>query len=103
MSKLHIICPVINCLHYTQRMVSSIKTEQPFKLTIIDNQSSDGTDRWCEGQGIDCIRNGMGVFTLQMMLGHSTLDMTRRYAGLITEDLIREHEKASPVDNLKLK
>ncbi len=57
MSKLHIICPVINCLHYTQRMVSSIKTEQPFKLTIIDNQSSDGTDRWCEGQDIDCIRN----------------------------------------------
>ena len=50
------------------------------------------------------LRNGMGVFTLQLMLGHSTLAMTRRYvSSLGAEDLLREHKKASPVDNLNLK
>lgn len=49
---------------------------------------------------IACLRNGMGEFTLQIMLGHSTLAMTRRYvSSLGQEDMIEAHKKASPVDN----
>lgn len=49
---------------------------------------------------ISCLRNGMGEFTLQIMLGHSTLQMTRRYvSSLSQEDMIEAHKKASPVDN----
>lgn len=49
------------------------------------------------------LRNGGDLFTLQMMLGHSNLETTRRYASSLgAEDVIRVHIKASPVDNLKL-
>ena len=53
---------------------------------------------------INYLRNGGGEFTLQIMLGHSTLTMTRRYvSSLGAEDMIRVHRVASPVDNMKLK
>ena len=48
------------------------------------------------------LRNGGDLFTLQMMLGHSNLETTRRYtSSLGAEDMIRVHAKASPVDNMK--
>ncbi|MEA2086224.1 MAG: tyrosine-type recombinase/integrase [Chloroflexota bacterium] len=53
---------------------------------------------------ISYLRNGGGEFTLQIMLGHTTLQMTRRYvSSLGEEDMINAHKLASPVDNLKLK
>ena len=52
---------------------------------------------------INCLRNGMGEFQLQMMLGHSTLQMTRRYvSSLNADDVIEAHRKASPVDNMRV-
>lgn len=53
---------------------------------------------------ISCLRNGMNVFTLQEMLGHASLEMTRRYTKTLgAEDVIEAHKTASPVDMLKLK
>jgi len=53
---------------------------------------------------INYLRNGGDQFTLQIMLGHASLDMTRKYVSTLgTEDMIRVHRKASPVDNLGLK
>jgi len=53
---------------------------------------------------INYLRNGGSEFTLQIMLGHTSLDMTRRYVlALGAEDMARVHEKASPVDNLGIK
>jgi len=53
---------------------------------------------------ITFLRNGGGEFMLQYMLGHATLSMTRRYVSeLGQDDMIRAHQKASPVDNLSLK
>jgi len=46
------------------------------------------------------IRAGMDVFQLQILLGHSSLEMTRRYVSLVDEDLIRTHQAHGPVDNL---
>lgn len=41
------------------------------------------------------LRRGGSVFHLQKCLGHSTLEMSRRYANLLTEDLSAIHEKIS--------
>lgn len=52
---------------------------------------------------INYLRNGGSEFTLQIMLGHSTLQMTRKYvSSLGQEDMIKAHRQASPVDNMRL-
>ncbi len=40
----------------------------------------------------------MGMFTLQKILGHSTLAMTRRYVKLFSEDIKEDYDKFSPLD-----
>jgi len=44
---------------------------------------------------ITYLRRGGSVFHLQKVLGHSSLEMTRRYANLMTEDLQAVHERVS--------
>ena len=44
---------------------------------------------------VNYLRRGGSVFHLQKVLGHSTLEMTRRYANLMTEDLQAVHELVS--------
>lgn len=50
---------------------------------------------------INYLRNGGDVFTLQNMLGHASLEMTRRYVSALgADDMIEVHKRASPVDNM---
>ncbi len=44
---------------------------------------------------VNYLRRGGSVFHLQKVLGHSSLEMTRRYANLVTEDLQKVHEQVS--------
>ena len=48
---------------------------------------------------ISFLRNGANPFELQIALGHSTLEMTRRYTqALGFDDVFKRHMMASPVD-----
>lgn len=51
---------------------------------------------------VTALRNGMNIYVLQEILGHSTLDMVKRYLALAQTDLDDAHKKASPVENWKL-
>ena len=46
---------------------------------------------------IDC---GGDAFTLQRILGHSTLEMTRQYCNLYNIDLSRDYDLHSPLQKL---
>ena len=52
------------------------------------------------GFAVEFLRNGGDVFTLQQILGHSSLEMTRRYVNFLDEDLKSAHLRFSPGDRL---
>jgi len=47
--------------------------------------------------------NGGDVFTLQQILGHSTLEMVRHYVNLAANHVAIQHQKFSPLDRLNLR
>lgn len=48
------------------------------------------------------LRNGGDALSLQRLLGHSSLDMVKKYVQLASEDLAAIHKRASPVSNWNL-
>ncbi|PKN87792.1 MAG: hypothetical protein CVU46_03165 [Chloroflexi bacterium HGW-Chloroflexi-8] len=51
---------------------------------------------------INYLRAGGDIFTLQMILGHESLDMVRHYSRIAQSDVKRAHRRASPVEYLRL-
>ncbi len=50
---------------------------------------------------INCLRNGMDVFSLQNLMGHADLQILRVYLKQDLGDLKNAHDNSSPVDHLK--
>jgi site-specific recombinase XerD len=46
--------------------------------------------------------NGGDVFTLQQILGHSTLEMVRHYVNLASNHVAMQHQRFSPLDRLNV-
>lgn len=47
--------------------------------------------------------NGGDLFSLQIILGHTSLEMVRKYAHLASAYLIKSHKNFSPLDNINYK
>ncbi len=46
--------------------------------------------------------NGGDVFSLQQILGHSTLEMVKHYVNLASSHVVIQHQRYSPLDRLSL-
>ncbi len=53
------------------------------------------------GYALNHVREGGDVFSLQRILGHSDLSVTKRYVGLTQDDLKLVHKKTSILSRLK--
>ena len=83
------------------------------KLTT--NALRHAFSRYCGSRGVDrtnihglrhnfakgWVQNNGNMFALQKILGHSSLDMTRKYVKLFSEDIKEDFDKFSPLDTIK--
>lgn len=49
------------------------------------------------------VQSNGNMYQLQTIMGHSSLDMTRKYVRLFAEDIKEDFDKFSPLDNIKRK
>jgi len=55
------------------------------------------------GFAVNMLRNGADLLTVSRLLGHESLEVTKRYLALVEDDLSRVHKATSPADRLKLR
>ncbi len=48
------------------------------------------------------LMQGGDIFSLQKILGHSSLEVVKIYVNLVYDDILKQHRKFSPVDNMVL-
>lgn len=49
---------------------------------------------------LTCLRTGMDIYSLQKLMGHTDLQVLRRYLKQTDQDILEAHPRASPVDNI---
>ncbi len=49
------------------------------------------------------LMNGGDIFSLKEILGHSSLEVVKIYVNLASNDILQQHRKFSPVDNMILR
>lgn len=73
-------------------------TERFFRIRGVDKTSIHGLRHTF---AVGWVRNNGNMFALQKILGHSCLDMTRKYVKLFAEDIKVDFELYNPLDTIK--
>jgi integrase/recombinase XerD len=88
---------------YTQRVITSAAVRMNFKKYGKIAEIANTPVRphvFRHTFALFFLRNGGNPFVLQRIMGHSTLDMTKKYIHMLVEDLQRQHTVYGPGDNL---
>jgi integrase/recombinase XerD len=72
------------------------------RRAIRANVPNPGLHDFRRAFALQCLRNGMDVYSLQKLMGHSDLQVLKRYLAQTTEDIKEAHRIGSPVDNSNL-
>jgi integrase/recombinase XerD len=49
------------------------------------------------------VKAGAGIFELQQILGHTSMEMVKTYVNLLSEDVKEKHKSFSPSKNIKIR
>ncbi|MGE6609848.1 tyrosine-type recombinase/integrase [Peribacillus sp. NPDC076916] len=49
------------------------------------------------------VEGGAGIFELQAVLGHTSMEMVKHYVNLFSDDVVKKHKEFSPIENLNKK
>jgi integrase/recombinase XerD len=49
------------------------------------------------------VKNGAGIFELQQILGHTSMEMVRVYVNLFSDDVLDKHKTFSPLTNMSVR
>ena len=99
----------------TEGLLSVNRQSRCFRQARAVGSVSTGSDRFCSAWDIapgvqvspmPCwrtfatmsLRAGMNLLHLQGLLGHSTIEMTRRYVQMLDDDLVEAHRAHGPID-----
>jgi len=63
------------------------------------NITTPGLHDFRRAFALQCLRNGVDVYSLQKMMGHADLQVLQRYLAQTTDDIKAAHRRGSPVDN----
>ncbi len=82
-------------------------TENALRLAIARYNESRGVERtsihafrhtFARKYLVDC---GGDAFTLQKLMGHSTLNMTKHYCNIFNDDILQNHDQRSPLAQMQ--
>lgn len=52
---------------------------------------------------VNMLKSGANAFSVQILMGHSDLTMTRRYCAIAEADIAEQHRQHSPVERLRVR
>lgn len=85
--------PITNCV--IERMFKSLKTDADLFTPRIHAHLLRHTF------ATNYLENGGNIYSLQLILGHTTLDMVKKYVHLTSAKTVTNFKNYSPLDNLK--